>query len=280
MNGDVKISAVDGDFTHPAEPSPLDSHATHSSFVGTQDLGADRCVARRERFGWQASAGRDIDAAGRRARRGQDGPHAGPFRAGDGRSRSGHSRRPAGGAGTCLMAGLSRAAPGSLPEGSAPYVAAMREAAGRTAAASSVLEAAMGTAAMLKTCGDCHRGVGTMPAAPADPPGSGGPRRGRAHAGASAAPPTRCCRDWSCRRAPSGVRVPPACRRRRSPAPICRVTRSSAPKRRRPKAGFTCSPARRAASTSPAREPCSTRRSWPVARIATPRTEVWGPSRR
>jgi mono/diheme cytochrome c family protein len=54
----------------------------------------------------------------------------------------------------------------SLPEGSAPYVAAMREAAARTAAATSVLEVAMGTAAMLKTCGDCHRGLGTMPAAP------------------------------------------------------------------------------------------------------------------
>jgi hypothetical protein len=62
--------------------------------------------------------------------------------------------------------------PGALPEGWAPYVAVMHEAARRTAAASSVLEAAMGTAAMLKTCGDCHRGVGTMPAAPLDAPGS------------------------------------------------------------------------------------------------------------
>ena len=66
----------------------------------------------------------------------------------------------------------SQAAPGALPEGWAPYVAVMHEAARRTAAASSVLEAAMGTAAMLKTCGDCHRGVGTMPAAPLDAPGS------------------------------------------------------------------------------------------------------------
>jgi hypothetical protein len=60
--------------------------------------------------------------------------------------------------------------PDSLPAGSAPHVAAMREAAGRTAAASSVLEAALGTAAMLKTCGDCHRAVGTMPAAPLELP--------------------------------------------------------------------------------------------------------------
>lgn len=56
--------------------------------------------------------------------------------------------------------------PASLPDGSAPYIAAMREAAKRTAAAATVLEAATGTASMLKTCGDCHRGVGTMPAVP------------------------------------------------------------------------------------------------------------------
>jgi hypothetical protein len=60
--------------------------------------------------------------------------------------------------------------PDSLPEGSAPYVAAMREAAKRTAASSSVLEAALGTASMLKTCGDCHRAVGTMPAVPLERP--------------------------------------------------------------------------------------------------------------
>jgi hypothetical protein len=66
----------------------------------------------------------------------------------------------------------SSESPGAVPEGWAPYVAVMHEAARRTAAASSVLEAAMGTAAMLKTCGDCHRDVGTMPAAPLDAPGS------------------------------------------------------------------------------------------------------------
>jgi hypothetical protein len=55
--------------------------------------------------------------------------------------------------------------PSSLPPGSAPFVAQMQRAARRTAQASTVLEAALGTADMLKTCGDCHRGVGTMPAA-------------------------------------------------------------------------------------------------------------------
>jgi hypothetical protein len=54
-------------------------------------------------------------------------------------------------------------APSSLPAGSAPFVAEMRRAARRTAQASTVLEAALGTADMLKTCGDCHRGVGTRP---------------------------------------------------------------------------------------------------------------------
>ncbi len=55
-------------------------------------------------------------------------------------------------------------APRSLPTGSEPFVAQMRRAARRTAQASTVLEAALGAADMLKTCGDCHRGVGTMPA--------------------------------------------------------------------------------------------------------------------
>jgi hypothetical protein len=57
-------------------------------------------------------------------------------------------------------------APSSLPAGSAPFVAQMKRAARRTADASSILEAALGTAEMLKTCGDCHRAVGTMPAIP------------------------------------------------------------------------------------------------------------------
>ena len=54
-------------------------------------------------------------------------------------------------------------APPSLPAGSAPFVEQMRRAARRTVQASTVLEAALGAADMLKTCGDCHRGVGTMP---------------------------------------------------------------------------------------------------------------------
>jgi hypothetical protein len=62
-------------------------------------------------------------------------------------------------------------APASLPSGSEPYVAQMRRAARRTAQASTVAEAALGTADMLKTCGDCHRGLGTMPAV-APPTGS------------------------------------------------------------------------------------------------------------
>jgi hypothetical protein len=62
-------------------------------------------------------------------------------------------------------------APSSLPAGSAPFVADMRRAARRTAQAPTILEAALGTADMLKTCGDCHRGVGTFPSAalPATP---------------------------------------------------------------------------------------------------------------
>jgi hypothetical protein len=61
-------------------------------------------------------------------------------------------------------------APKSLPAGSAPFVAQMQRAARRTADASSVLEAALGTADMLKTCGDCHRAMGTMPAVAIQPP--------------------------------------------------------------------------------------------------------------
>lgn len=61
-------------------------------------------------------------------------------------------------------------APSSLPAGSAPFVAQMRRAARRTADASSILEAALGTAEMLRTCGDCHRALGTMPAAPIPSP--------------------------------------------------------------------------------------------------------------
>ena len=56
-------------------------------------------------------------------------------------------------------------APSALPIESAPFVAEMRRAARRTAEAATVLEAALGTADMLKTCGDCHRGVGVTPSA-------------------------------------------------------------------------------------------------------------------
>ena len=55
-------------------------------------------------------------------------------------------------------------APSAFPAGSAPFVAEMQRAARRTVQAPTVLEAALGVADMLKTCGDCHRGVGTMPA--------------------------------------------------------------------------------------------------------------------
>jgi hypothetical protein len=61
-------------------------------------------------------------------------------------------------------------APSSLPAGSARFVAEMRRAARRTAGTSSILEAALGTADMLKTCGDCHRAMGTMPAVAIEPP--------------------------------------------------------------------------------------------------------------
>jgi hypothetical protein len=60
--------------------------------------------------------------------------------------------------------------PETLPEGAAPYVVEMRDAAGRTAAASSILQAALGTAAMLKICGDCHRAIGVKPATQLVPP--------------------------------------------------------------------------------------------------------------
>ncbi len=57
----------------------------------------------------------------------------------------------------------------SLPAGSAPFVAQLQQAARRTAAASSLLEAALGTADMLKSCGDCHRAMGTMPVVAIEP---------------------------------------------------------------------------------------------------------------
>jgi len=61
--------------------------------------------------------------------------------------------------------------PVALPQGAAPYLVAMRTAAGRAADATDLPAAALATASMLATCGDCHRAVGTMPAhpAPAEP---------------------------------------------------------------------------------------------------------------
>jgi cytochrome c553 len=55
-------------------------------------------------------------------------------------------------------------APPGLPSNSTPYVAAMREAARRTARATSIEQAANGTASLLATCGDCHLAMGTRPA--------------------------------------------------------------------------------------------------------------------
>lgn len=57
-------------------------------------------------------------------------------------------------------------APASVQAGSPALVAEMRRAATRAADAETILAAAIATAAMLKTCGDCHRSVGTMPALP------------------------------------------------------------------------------------------------------------------
>jgi hypothetical protein len=57
----------------------------------------------------------------------------------------------------------------SLPGGAAPHVAAMRQAAGEAAKAQDILSVAYATALMLNVCGDCHRAVGTMPAAPLAP---------------------------------------------------------------------------------------------------------------
>ena len=53
--------------------------------------------------------------------------------------------------------------PQDLPDAAAPYLATMRLAAARAAAAPQLEDLAAATAAMLATCGDCHRAVGTMP---------------------------------------------------------------------------------------------------------------------
>ena len=54
--------------------------------------------------------------------------------------------------------------PLDLPKAAAPYVVSMQQAAARAADAEELEDVAASTAAMLATCGDCHRAVGTMPA--------------------------------------------------------------------------------------------------------------------
>lgn len=54
--------------------------------------------------------------------------------------------------------------PPGLPAGAAPHVATMRRAAARAGKAVGLEDVAAATSAMLATCGDCHRAVGTMPA--------------------------------------------------------------------------------------------------------------------
>jgi cytochrome c553 len=54
--------------------------------------------------------------------------------------------------------------PAFMPAPTSAHVAAMQAAARQAADAETVLGAAMAAATMLKTCGDCHRAAGTMPA--------------------------------------------------------------------------------------------------------------------
>lgn len=56
--------------------------------------------------------------------------------------------------------------PTGVPARAATYVAAVRKAAADVSRATDVVTAAYSTALMLTACGDCHRSVGTMPAAP------------------------------------------------------------------------------------------------------------------
>ena len=56
-----------------------------------------------------------------------------------------------------------------LPEKAAPFAAALQEAAGRVAQAGDIVAAGASTAAMLGTCGECHRAVGAMPAVASRP---------------------------------------------------------------------------------------------------------------
>jgi cytochrome c553 len=61
--------------------------------------------------------------------------------------------------------------PAGLPPAGVAHLQALKTAAGRVAASTNLPAAATDTAAMLATCGDCHRAVGTMPAhpSPAEP---------------------------------------------------------------------------------------------------------------
>jgi cytochrome c553 len=60
-----------------------------------------------------------------------------------------------------LLAGAE--APRDVAVATAPYIAAMRLAAKRAADAQDLTSVAAATAAMLLSCGDCHRAAGTMP---------------------------------------------------------------------------------------------------------------------
>jgi mono/diheme cytochrome c family protein len=60
---------------------------------------------------------------------------------------------------------LSRTAvPVGLPDAAGSYVAAIRQAASRVVAATTLASAATATVSMLTQCGDCHRAVGVFPA--------------------------------------------------------------------------------------------------------------------
>jgi hypothetical protein len=56
--------------------------------------------------------------------------------------------------------------PASVPPSTMPYVAEMQAAAKQVVAATNVLDAALASASMLKTCGDCHQAAGVVPALP------------------------------------------------------------------------------------------------------------------
>ena len=168
--------------------------------------------------------------------------------------------------------------PEPLTEASAPYVVQMQDAAGRTAAASSILEAALGTPAMLKTCGDCHRAIGAKPAIQLEPPrlaasGVVGRMLAHQHAADQMLQGLVVPSDALWREGAAGLSTPPL---DDGGVP---ATRSSRKKRGPPNAGSTCSPSRRAAPRRLQPEPSFTGRSWPVVPIATLRTRKYGDRR-